>query len=414
MILLILALLSRDSSLAALALPPLAIVFLSNLLQPRETTMLSIHRVIEPPTLTSINPVKVGLTITNLSKNPIRSLEISDHLSSGLQVTSGSNRTLLDIRPQSKVTIEYHVIPSSRGQYDIGPVKVQFADPAKLFISESTIGEPGLLYVYPERRLVKVRISPRKTGSWWGTTPSRKAGVGMEFHGIREYQPGDEFRSINWKATARLARIVTNEYETERAVDTVLILDAGKLSGSLVGPKSILDYEAEAALSIASFLLNGGNRVGLILHGHFRHWLYPGFGSGQYLKLRDQLMRVREGDSEIPLKFLVTQLAPKILSQGSQFILIGHSFSQGLPEAVINLQSLGYHVTTILIQPYRGKDELLTPASLAGRIAMMEMEKSTVSVEQLCPTAYWRVNESLDLVLRRLNLWIIRPEVFAQ
>lgn len=414
MALLILALLSRDSSLAALALPLLAIVFFSSLLQPRETIALSVHREIEPPTLTSIIPVKVTLTITNPSKNSIRALEITDQLSPGLRVMSGSNRTLLDLRPHNKVAIEYHVVPSSRGLYNLGPVKISLADPAKLFISESSVGEPSSLYVYPERRPVKLRIFPRKTRSWWGSTPSRRAGVGMEFHGVRDYQPGDEFRSINWKASARLARIVTNEYETERAVDTVLIVDAGKLSRSPIGPKNILDYEAEAALSIASHLLNRGNRVGLILHGRFRHWLYPGFGSGQYLKLRDQLMLAREGDSEIPLKFLVSLLAPMILSQGSQIILIGHSFSTGLPETVINLQSLGYHVTTILVQPYGGKDEAVTPASLAGRMVLMEMEEAVVTLEQLCPTAYWRADESLDQALRRLNLWILRPELFAR
>lgn len=411
---LILSLLSRNTSLAVLALPLLALVFIASLLQPRDSVSLTARREIDPSTLSAIRPVKVELTITNSSKNPIRALEITDRLSQGLQLVSGSNQTVANLTAGGKVTIEYHVVPASRGLYKIGPTEVLSSDPLKLFSSTTSIGDPNSLYVYPEQRPVKVRVTPRKTGTWWGSTPSKRAGVGMEFYGVRDYQPGDELRSINWKATARLGRIVTNEYETERAADTVLLLDAGRLSGSLLDSKSILDYEAEAALAIASFLLYGGNRVGLILHGHFRHWLYPGFGTGQYLKLRNQLMLAQEGDSEIPLKFLVSQLAPMILSQGSQIILIGHSFSSGIPEAVINLQSLGYYVTTILIQPYHGEEGKMTPASLAGRMALLEMSETITDVQRLCPTMNWRVDEPLDQVLRRLNLWVRRPDVFAR
>ncbi len=414
MFILILSLLSRNTSIAVLALPLLALVFLASLLQPRDSVSIVVHREIDPSTLSAIRPVKVELTIANSSKNSIRALEITDQLSHGLKLVSGSNQTVADLRAGGKVTLEYHVLPTSRGLYKIGPAEILSSDPLKLFSSKASLGDPDSLYVYPEQRPVKVRVSPRKTGTWWGSTPSRRAGVGMEFYGVRDYQPGDELKSINWKATARLGRIVTNEYETERAADTVLLVDAGRLSGSLLDSKSILDYEAEAALGIASFLLYGGNRVGLILHGHFRHWLYPGFGRGQYLKLRDQLMLAREGESEIPLKFLVRQLAPMILSQGSQIILIGHSFSLGLPEAIINLQSLGYYVTTILVQPYRGEEGSMTPASLAGRMALLEMNETTSEVQRLCPTVNWRVDEPLDQVLRRLNLWVRRPDVFAR
>ncbi len=414
MIILILSLLSRNTSLAVLTLPLLTIVFLTSLLQSREAVSLSVQREIDPSMLGAIRPVRVALTITNLSKNSIRALEITDQLSQGLKLFSGSNQTVTNLRVGGKFTLEYQVLPYSRGLYKIGPADILWSDPLKLFVSTASLGESNALYVYPEQHPVKVRITPRKTGTWWGSTPSKRSGAGMEFYGVRDYQPGDELRSINWKATARLARIVTNEYETERAADTVLILDAGRLSGSLLDTKSILDYEAEAALAVASFLLSGGNRVGLILHGRFRHWLYPGFGTRQYLKLRDQLVLAREGDSEIPLKFLVSQLAPMILSPGSQIILVGHAFSSGLAEAIISLQSLGYDVTAILVQPYHREEGAITPASLAGRMVLMEAGETADEVQRLCPTVNWRVNEPLDQTLRRLNLWIRRPGVFAR
>ncbi len=408
MLTLILSLLAKDFSIATLGLPLLAIVFLSALLQPREPAQITAERSVTPQTLNSLEPVKVTLTIVNHSPNRWQTMEVTDQLDRELNLRSGSNRIVLRLSPKSSATIHYQVIPSSRGSFQIGPVRVLRADPLKLFPVGLTLGIADSLYVYPEKHLVRIQTNPRRTGTWWGSTPSKRSGMGMEFYGLRDYQQGDELRDVNWKATARLGKIVTNEFEAERASDTVLILDAGKLSGTRIDSKSILDYETEAAQAISSNLLNNGNRVGLILHGKFRHWLYPGFGTRQYLKLREQLMLAREGDSEIPLRFLAAQLAPMILAPGSQVIILGHPFSMDLPEAVTSLQSLGYSVMVLIVQPYRGKQDLDSPSSLAARIVLIQTEEKMIEVQRLCATAHWRVDESLDKALRGLNFWLKR------
>lgn len=344
----------------------------------------------------------------------LRGIEVEDRIPPKVMVASGSNKRAMELAGHASFVLEYYVRPESRGLYSIGPTTFRLSDPLGLFPLEITPGSPDTITVYPETRSVRMRINPRRTGAWWGSTASRRAGAGMEFYGLRDYHPGDELRNVNWKATGRLSRIVTNEYEAERASDTVILVDAGRLSGFLIDEKSILDYEAEAALSLASFLLNAGNRVGLILHGEFRQWLYPGFGKRQYLKLRDQLMLAREGDSEIPLSFLVSQLAPMILARRSQVVVIAHPFSLDLPEALISLKSLDYQVASILVLPYRKQAGTESPSSLAGRTLMIERDETLSKARQLCPTVTWQVNESLNHVLRRFDLWITRPNLFAE
>ncbi len=371
------------------------------------------NREVNPSILTSPGHVKVRLTVHNLSVSRLTGIEIEDTVPPKVIVASGSNKTVIELAGHAKFVLEYYVTPPSRGLYSIGPANIRFSDPLGMFPSEMTTETLDTITVYPETRSVRMRINPRRTGAWSGSTASRRAGAGMEFYGLRDYHPGDELRSVNWKATGRLSRIVTNEYEAERASDTVVLIDAGRLSGFLIDERSILDYEAEAALSLASFLLNAGNRVGLILHGEFRQWLYPGFGKKQYLKLRDQLMLAREGDSEIPLSFLVSQLAPMILARGCQVVVIAHPFTLNLPEALINLNSLGYQVATILVLPYREQEATETSTSLAGRMLMVEKEEIVSEAQQLCPTVIWQVNESLSHVLRRFDLWVTRPKPFA-
>ncbi len=93
-----------------------------------------------------------------------------------------------------------------------------------------------------------------------GPLPSPRVGEGVEFHAVREYQPGDPLRIINWKATARTGgRIMANEYESERKVDVIFIVDAS-YTGSLV-----FDHLIRAAASLMLNALNNGTSFGLLL-----------------------------------------------------------------------------------------------------------------------------------------------------
>src|SRR5206468_2341164 len=72
--------------------------------------------------------------------------------------------------------------------------------------------------------LRRAALQPRRTRPWFGQVASRRIGPGTEFWGVREYVAGDEVRRINWKASARLERLFTNEYEGERSGDGLIVL----------------------------------------------------------------------------------------------------------------------------------------------------------------------------------------------
>jgi uncharacterized protein (DUF58 family) len=95
----------------------------------------------------------------------------------------------------------------------------------------------------------------------------RQRGVGREFESLREYQPGDEFRTICWTATARRGKHVTKLFQVERSQAVWLVLDAGRLLRARVGELSKLDLAVNAALSLAQIALYSGDRVGVLVYG---------------------------------------------------------------------------------------------------------------------------------------------------
>jgi uncharacterized protein (DUF58 family) len=92
----------------------------------------------------------------------------------------------------------------------------------------------------------------------------RYRGRGGEFDALREWTPDDEFRAINWKASARRAKLMVEQYDIERSQTVMLALDAGRLMTPRLGEQRKFDYAITAALSVASIAALVDDKVGLL------------------------------------------------------------------------------------------------------------------------------------------------------
>src|SRR5258707_3232546 len=127
----------------------------------------------------------------------------------------------------------------------------------------------------------------------------RQRGIGREFESLREYQPGDEFRSICWTATARRGKHVTRLFQVERSQAGWLVMDAGRLLRARVGELSKLDLAVNAALSLAQIALYSGDRTGLIVYGRtIQQRVGLGRGLSHMRSIIECLASVREEASE--------------------------------------------------------------------------------------------------------------------
>ncbi len=202
----------------------LSLIVMSGILSEQSLKHLAIHRR-TPPHIFAGRPATLALTLTNRKhKLPTFSLRVMD-LVAGAAVDRGIH--LLHLPPQASVTQAYTLLVPRRGLHRIEGVKLLTRFPFGLFVKAATLPLASELVVYPESKPVpKDLIEDLVALGHEQAVPRRGQGVGL--YNLREYQFGDESRTIHWKTSARRACLMVRETEAEdqRQVTLVLPTDA--------------------------------------------------------------------------------------------------------------------------------------------------------------------------------------------
>jgi uncharacterized protein (DUF58 family) len=254
--------------------------------------------------------------------------------------------------------------------------------------------------------LRRATLGPRRTRPWFGHVTSRQIGAGLEFWGIREYVPGDEVRRINWKASARLDRIYSNEYEGERSGDVVVILDARRESAVGSPTVNAVEVGVRAALGVAEHVLASKNRVGLIVQRDVLDWVPPAFGRKQLYRILDHLIHVRAG-GDWPFTF-VSWVLSRYFPRDALVVLISPLTDRTVLGAVTNLVALGYDVAVLSPSPLEIERRFLAASreqALAYRILAMERENLISQLRRVAQVVDWDPGTPLALPLRRVRTW---------
>lgn len=292
----VVALVLQSWTLVLVSLVPISLLGLG-LAAPPPKPRVVVVRKLERDRASAGQDVAVEVSIRNVGPG-LPMAEIEDLLPPEFRVTQGAHRAIVSLPRGATVVLSYAITARVKGAFDVGPLRIRSHDPLGLSFESTSSGESARLVVAPPMEDVRgVRIAPQRTRLSFGQVLSRTVGLGTEFFGVREYTPGDETRRVNWKASARLDRLFTNEYEGERTSDAVIVLDAR--TASEVGPAegSTTELGVRAALGIASALLGSGNRVGIVIQRGMLDWVYPGYGKKQLYRILDALVRVRPGGS---------------------------------------------------------------------------------------------------------------------
>lgn len=172
----------------------------------------------------------------------------------------------IQLAPRGERQISYTVRPTERGVYNFGSINAFVASPIGLVQRRYSIPQGEILPVYPSylqmRRYELIAISNRLTEL--GIKKIRKVGQTMEFDQIRDYVPGDDVRSINWKSTARQARLMVNQFQDERSQAIYNVIDKGRTMKMPFEGMSLLDYAINTSLVLANIAIKKQDRAGLI------------------------------------------------------------------------------------------------------------------------------------------------------
>ena len=217
---------------------------------------------------------RVELRVANAGPERAR-LTLYDHLPGDFACTELP--LALEIPPRSEAVQHYAVRPLARGDHAFGACELRVESPLGLWQRRVLAGEPTRVKVYPNFQAV-TRYALFATDhrlSQIGVLKRRRRGVGLEFQNLREYREGDAQRQVDWKASSRMGRLISREYQDERDQQIVLLLDCGRRMAATDGALSHLDHVLNAALLLAYVGLRQGDAVGLATLAGAPRWLAP-------------------------------------------------------------------------------------------------------------------------------------------
>jgi uncharacterized protein (DUF58 family) len=245
--------------------------------------------------------------------------------------------------PQANWQGQYSLRPLRRGDYAFGDLHLRWLGPLGLMTRQARVPAAGPVKVYPN--LLDVRrydlLLRRNRLQELGLRHARMFGEGTEFERLREYSPDDEFRRIDWKATARRNRPVTVEYQTERSQNVMAVLDTGRMMQSPVANIAKLDYVVNAVLLLAYVATGKGDKVGLMTFADdVNRYIAPKQGRGQFYRMLELLYAVEANPVEPDYRRALTYLALK--QRKRSLVVIFTDLSGGL-----SMQSLTSYVAAL-------------------------------------------------------------------
>lgn len=206
---------------------------------------------------------KVSIELENRSNSSL-DLVVIDELPVQFQIRDFEKRLKLE-RGESKI-LSYYLRPVSRGEYSFGGVNVFVS--TKLGLAQRRIKHdyPMVVPVYPsiiQMKQYALRAFNRVTNQK-GIKKIRRIGHSYEFEQIKNYVKGDDYRSINWKATGRQGNLMVNQYEDERAQQVYCIIDKSRAMKMPFDGLSLMDYAINSTLALTNIALQKNDKAGLV------------------------------------------------------------------------------------------------------------------------------------------------------
>ncbi len=156
--------------------------------------------------------------------------------------------------------------PVLRGRHVLGPVSLRTVGPLGLGAWYHRVGGSVEVKVYPDLPAAARIATDVRRGRFAADGRHRHGplGLGTELESVRDYQPDDDIRQVNWAATLRVGRPMSNQYRTEQDRSVLCLVDLGRLMATPVGDRTRLDVALDAAVAVAAVADVVGDRIGLV------------------------------------------------------------------------------------------------------------------------------------------------------
>jgi uncharacterized protein (DUF58 family) len=221
----------------------------------------------------------------------------------------------------------YDLTPSERGIYDFGDINLFatsfFGLIERRFVSKAEEAVP----VYPSVIQMKnfELKAFRQISHQTGIKKIRRLGHSYEFEQIKNYVAGDDFRTVNWKASSRRATLMVNQYEDERSQQVYCVIDKSRVMRMPFGGLTLMDHAINASLVVSNIILKKKDKAGLLsFSDKIGSTLAADNSPNQLGKILNELYREKEGKGEASYELLY--YAARQLIKGRSLLLLFTNF----------------------------------------------------------------------------------------
>jgi len=264
---------------------------------------------------------EIVLDIENPTGQP-RFISVFDHYPPGCDIDGLPLDFVL--APQSRASASYQLRFTARGEQVFSGIELLIDSPLRLTRRRVFIEEPCVARVYPNFAAVAkyALLATDNRLSQIGIKRRRRRGEGLEFHQLREYREGDTPRQVDWKATARIGKMISREYQDERDQQIMFLLDCGnRMRAREEGALSHFDEALNALLLLAHVALRQGDAVGCISFGHDSRVIPAQKGHAMQNRLMERLFDLEPGTNTPDYRNAAAQLSRLVHKRSLVLIL---------------------------------------------------------------------------------------------
>lgn len=283
---------------------------------------------------------EVPITVSN--RYPFKiSIQVIDELPVQFQKRDFSYTSALE--SNATHNFNYLVRPVERGEYVFGQLNIFASTALKIVKRKYQFQNEQMVAVYPSfiqmQKYDFLAIGNKLTE--FGLKKIRRIGHTLEFEQIKEYVTGDDFRTINWKATAKKAQLMVNQYQDEKSQPIYSIIDTGRVMKMPFNGLKLLDYAINASLAFSNVALKKQDKVGLLTFSKNIETLLPANQKLTYLnRILEALYNVNTQFTDSDYSLLYAQIKRKITHRSLLLLYTNFEHISGLKRQLPFLQAI--------------------------------------------------------------------------
>ena len=258
----------------------------------------------------------------------------------------------VQIAPGNRKRIRYQVRPLERGEYHFGALNIFIHTPLRLAVRRQKFAKQAMVPTYPSFLQLKKYEFLAFTNRFksYGFKKIRRIGHTLEFEQIKDYIPGDDVRTINWKATAKRNQVMVNQFQDEKSQPVYSAIDTGRVMKMPFNRLSLLDYAINATLVISGIALKKQDKAGMFTFSRkVGHMVVADRKKGQMQRIIETLYNIKTDFAESDFARLYVDIKRNLKQRGLVLLYTNFETLDGLHRQLPYLQAIAKNQLLVVI-----------------------------------------------------------------